>query len=253
MTVDAHFAYLLAADRMFSVPLTREGPPESAPVPLTAGRRVLAPFLEGAIAGWESAPQLLYITAALAVRPVATPYRGVTAIAPIDSRLICGVVGSGVPRMIAPDGREIRAFVGHTAPVGRVARLSDQMFASAAEDGTARAWDLRDRFPVLVVGTSETAVESATGSREYLIVGWQNRAVNVFDLRNPAGRPVLGIRNLDHVPVAMQYNQHEDTLAMFGAGENNGRRDSKMFRDRGGERKQKIFRVYRGFVGVDDR
>jgi WD40 repeat protein len=253
MAVDSHFAYLLTADRVFLVPLTRDGRPESAAIPATASGRVVAAFMEGAVAGFHASPKLLYVTAALAVRPIATPYRGVTAIAPIEDRLLCGVIGSGAPRLLAPDGREARAFVGHTAPVLRLARLSDQTFASTANDATVRVWDVRERFPVLSVGTNGVTAVTIAGSSEYLVAALQNKVVNVFDLRNAAGRAVLGVSTQDYAPVSLHYNQHEDMLAMFGGVENGTGRDALIFGDRESQTRQRIFRVYRGFVGVDPR
>jgi hypothetical protein len=251
MAADAHFAYLLTADRVFLVPLTRDGHPESAHIPPSPSGRVIAPFMEGAVAAFHASAQLVYVTAALAVRPIATPYRGIVTIAPIDGRLVCGVLGSAVVRLLAADGREARGFVGHAAPVARVARLSDQMFASSADDATVRVWDLRERFPVVSVATNGASVVNLAGSGDYLIAAFHDRGINVFDLRNTAGRPVLGVATQDYDPVSLHYNQSEDMLAMFGVVQKESNRDSMMFVDADGQSRQRIFRVYREFVGAD--
>jgi WD40 repeat protein len=253
MAADAHFAYLLTADRIFLVPLTRDGRAESAVIPPSPSGRIVAPFMEGAIAAFDGSSQLVYVTAALTVKPIATQYRGVVSIAPIDGRLICGVSGSTVVRLLAPDGREARGFIGHVAPVTRVARLSDQLFASSGEDATVRVWDLRERFPVVSVITNGVAVLNVAGSSDYLVAGMRNREINVFDLRNTAGKPVLGVTTQEYDPINLHYNQNEDLLAMFGAVEKEGTRNSMMFVDGEGQSRQRIFRIYREFVGVDTR
>jgi hypothetical protein len=245
MAADAHFGYLLTANRVFLVPLTREGSPESAAIPPTPSSRVVAPFMEGAVVGFHASTELLYVTAALAVRPIATPYRGVVTIAPIDGRLVCGVVGSAVVRLLAADGREARGFVGHAAPVTRIVRLSDQMFASTADDATVRVWDIRERFPVISVAVGAGSVVNLAGSSDYLVTAVRERAINVFDLRNTAGRAVLGVTTQEYEAVGLHYNQHEDMLAMFGVV---NRHDAMAVAE---AETQRIFRIYKGFVGAD--
>jgi hypothetical protein len=253
MAVDARFAYMLTADRLFRAPLSRDGGCESAPIPPTASGRIAVAFADGAVAAFHSSPQLLYVAQSLAVRPIPTQYRGVMCLAPIEDRLVCGVLGSGVVRLISNEGREIRAFVGHAAPVMRVARLSDHMFASSGDDATVRVWDVRDRAPVVSVATGGTVVANLAGSSEYLISALHTKAINVFDLRNAAGRPVLAIGTQDYEAAALQYNQHEDILAMFGIVEKEATRDSMMFVDNDGQNRQRIFRTYQGLLAGEGR
>jgi WD40 repeat protein len=177
----------------------------------------------------------------------------VTAIAPIDDRLICGVIASGAARLLAPDGREARAFVGHTAPLRRLARLSDQMFASTASDATVRVWDIRERFPVLSVATNGVEVVNIAGSSEYLVAALDSKGLNVFDLRNAAGRAVLGVATQEYEPASLYYNQNEDMLAMFGVPEGARAREATTVWEREEQGRQKIFRLYRRFVEIDPR
>jgi WD40 repeat protein len=171
----------------------------------------------------------------------------------MDDRLLCGVFGSGAPRLLAPDGREARAFVGHLGPVRRVARLSDEIFAATASDGTVRVWDLRDRFPVLSVGANGAPIVNIAGSREYLVAALYRKGIAVFDLRNAGERAVLAVANNEYEPASLCYNQHEDTLAMFGMVDGAAGRGASAAVDRDGQANQKIFRIYKGFVGIEPR
>jgi hypothetical protein len=250
IAADAHFAYIMAEDRVFLVPVTREGCPESTAIPSSQGDCVSTPFMEGAVVGFQESSQLLYVTAALAVRCLPTEYRGVVALAQIDGRLLCGALGSTVVRLLAPDGRESRGFVSHVAPITRLARLSDQLFVSAAEDATVRVWDVREKLPIVSVTTTAGSVVSLAGSSDYLVTGLREKAVNVFDLRNTSGRAVLAVTTQEYEPAQLHYNQHEDILAMFGIIASNEARDGMVFND--GE-SQGLFRVYGKFTEADGR
>jgi WD40 repeat protein len=191
--------------------------------------------------------EVLYITAAMTVRAIETAHAGVECVAPLENRLLYGAASSPIVRMIAADGREVRSFVGHTAPVKMLARLNDSLFASGADDGTIRVWDVRERFPVVSVTTDAIGTACLAGSSEYLVAGMRNRVVDVLDLRGAIGRPVLEVATQDYEAVHLQYNQSNDVLAMFGVGE---RADGKVF-ESGDPFSSRVFRVYAGFVGVE--
>jgi WD40 repeat protein len=229
--------------------LSREGVCENVAIPPTASGRIVVTYGDGVITGFHSSPQLLYIRSSLAVHAITTPYQGVMCLAPSDEQLICGVLGSGVVRLIGMDGREVRAFVGHVAPVMQVTKLSENVFASSGDDATVRVWDIRDRAPVVSVATRGVPIVSVSGSTDYLVSALQSRVINVFDLRNASGRPVLAVTTDDYEPAYLQYNQREDLVAMFGVIGKEAGRDSLMFLDNDGQNRQRIFRMYSGFLG----
>jgi hypothetical protein len=251
MAIDSQFAYMLTGDRLYRAPIARDGACESAQIPPSASGKMTVAFADGAVAGFRSSSQLLYLTPSLEVRPISTTYRGVMCLAPIEDHLLCGVLASGVVRLITTDGCEIRGFVGHAAPVLQVAKLSEQTFASSADDATVRVWDVRDRSPIVSVATGGTTAVNVTGSTDYLISALRNRAVHVFDLRNAGGKPVLAITTQDYEATNLQYNEHNDTMALFGVFEKEAARDSMLFIDNEGQNRQRIFRIYRGFVGTE--
>jgi WD40 repeat protein len=130
----------------------------------------------------------------------------------------------------------------------KLAKLGLSTFASSADDGTVRVWDLRDRFPVLSVTSNGVSIVNIAGSDDVLVSALHNKTVNVFDLRN-AGKPVLAVVTQDYEAANLQYNRAEDLLAMFGIVEKESSKDSMMFVDNEGESRQRIFRLYEGFVG----
>jgi WD40 repeat protein len=123
------------------------------------------------------------------------------------------------------------------------------LFASSGGDSTVRVWDLRERFPVVNVITNGVPVVSVSGSNNYLITGMHGKGINVFDLRNGTGKPILGVATEEYDPIGLHYNQNEDLLAMFGGVEKKGGSDPTMVKE--GESRQTIFRIYREFVGLD--
>jgi WD40 repeat protein len=250
MAVDPQFAYLLTAQRLYRTDLFGNGESEIATIGVKSKGGSLEPFMGGVVAASRFAPLMISVSASLEVRRIMTSYTGVTCMAAIDDRLFLGVADSGVTRLIAPDGTEIRTFIGHTASVARVLRIGTEVLASAGRDAVVRVWDVRDRFPVISIGVNGVPIASIAGSEEHLIVGLHNKAVNVFDLRNAPGRAVLGVGTPDFDPVSLCYSQCNDSLAMFGA-ESGGYRDAAV--DRNPEGRKKIFRMYRGFLGVGSR
>jgi hypothetical protein len=220
----ANCVYLLKNDRIFRAPLAREGKTESAAIPPTGGGRFVATCADGAIAGFHSSSQLLYVAPQFAVRAIPTQYHGVMCLEAIQAGMLCGVSGSGVVRLVSAQGQEFRRFVGHCAPVMKLTKLGLTNFASSADDGTVRVWDVRERFPVLTVTTNGVSVVDIAGSEE---TQWPQ----------------------DYKAADLGYNRAEDMLAMIGIVEKETIRDSMMFVDNEGESRQRIFRVDEGFVG----
>jgi hypothetical protein len=251
MAVDDNFVYLLTNDKIYRSCFLREGKADQAAIPPTPSGRFVYTFLDGAVAGFHSSSQLLFMSSSLAVRAIQTPYRGVMCMAPMRDRLVCGVPGSGVIRVIAPDGREAQSFVGHCAPVMRLIRLAETTFASSADDSTIRVWDTRDRFPVVNVSSNGLAIVNIAGSRDCLVAALHNKTMSVFDLRMAGGKAILGIATQDYEPAHLFYNQGHDALAMFGVVEKEAAKDSMMFIDNDGQSRQRIFRLYDSFVGWD--
>jgi hypothetical protein len=248
MVAASNCVYLLTNDHLFRAPLERDGKTESAAIPATAGGRFVTTFADGAVAGFHSSPQLLYVAPQFALRTIPTQYRGVMCLEAMQELLLCGVIGSSVIRLVSAQGHECRCFVGHCAPVMKVVRLGLSTFASSADDGTVRVWDLRDRFPVLSVTSRGVSIVNIAGSEEVLVSALHDKTVNVFDLRN-AGKPMLAVMTQDYEAVNLQYNRADDVLAMFGVVEKEASRDSMMFVDNEGQSRQRIFRLYEGFVG----
>jgi WD40 repeat protein len=251
MAIDANWAYLLTNDRIYKTSFLCDGKADHVPIPAAASDRFIHTFRDGVVAGFNSSPQLLFLSGSLVVKAVSTPYRGIMCMAPMSDRLICGVFGSAVIRMVAPDGHEGQVFVGHCAPVLKIIRLSDSLFASSADDSSIRVWDTRDRFPIVSITSNGVSIVNIAGSRDYLVSALHNKTMSVFDLRMVSGKPVLAVATQDYEPANLFYNQDEDALAMFGIVEKEAAKDSMMFVDNDGQSRQRIFRVYDSFLGLD--
>jgi hypothetical protein len=242
----ASAVFLMTNDHLFRVPLDRDGKTESTEISPIASGRFVAQFIDGAVAGFHSSPQF-------AIPTILTQYRRIMCVAPMQELFLCGVLGSGVIQLLTVHGHECRSFVGHCAPVMRIACFGPSTFALSADDSTVRLGDVRDRFPVVSVTSNRVSIVSiaesdeSDESDEVLEAALHNKTVNVFDLKN-AGRPLLSVPTQDYEAANLQYNQQGDLPAMFGIVEKEGSKDSMMFVDNEGQSRQRIFRLYEKFV-----
>jgi WD40 repeat protein len=164
--------------------------------------------------------------------------------------IVCGISQSGTVRLINPDGRDERAFVGHCGPVLGLERMSDVLFASRAEDETVRVWDIRQQGPVSSVLLPRVSVCSITGCPGHVICGFHNKRLGVVELRKDHGKAVLGVQTQDYMAIALSYDSQGDSLAMFGVIDKEPMQNSMVFVDSDGQNRQRIFRRYTNFIGT---
>jgi hypothetical protein len=140
-----------------------------------------------------------------------------------------------------------RVFVGHCAPVTRVEKLSEGLFASAAQDYSVRVWDGRDRTPLLTVLLPHVTVTAMTGSSDYVIVGFGNKVIGVVRMTGERIAPVLAIHTQDFTPFKMVFDQEQDALYTYAVRETDHRQP---FGEAVRKGKQTVFRKYPAFIRV---
>jgi hypothetical protein len=237
----ASVAWCLSNATLFIVPFSRFDAPRSVHLP-ASGAGSVVPFLNGVAVAFSASQSLYWVDALGDVRAIALPFSGVSCMADVSGRLVCGVPGSAAIRLLAPDGTEQRVFVGHCGCVTQVEALSGTLFASfALQDMTVRVWDVRDRAPVLTVLLPDVAVTAIAGSSDYLVCGFKNKRVGVVRLAGDRCSPVVGVQMQEFTPCKMRFDQDTDTLYMFAVRESD-QRIGCPDANRGG--KQTVFRKY---------
>jgi hypothetical protein len=248
VAIGSESAWALFDSTVGRVSLWQKMPVQSVRIP-AVGSGSIAVFGAGAVVAFPTSSQLSFLTPLLGVMPVAVPYRGITCLGAIEDNLVCGICGSGTMRLIRPDGREVRAFVGHCGQVMGIEWMSDAIFASRGEDDTVRIWDIRERSPISSVLLPRVSVVSLTGSSGYVVFGLHTKRIGVIELRKDRGKAVLGVPTQDYVAVAMKFDQPSDSLAMFGVVDKELVPNSMVFVDNDGQSRQRIFRKYTNFIG----
>jgi WD40 repeat protein len=248
MCLDSQNAWVLSKSSVFRVSLLSEARVTSR-LPI-AGSGSLTLFRDGAMAAFPIAHCLFFVRPAGEVRPIPIRYSGVTCLSALNDRVVCGVAGSGALRLVDPDGREERAFVGHCGQATAAEPMSHFLFASRGEDQTVRIWDLRQRTPLSTILLANVSVASLAGSGSYLVCGFQNRSIGVVELRKDRGKALLGVQTQDYVPIAMRFDSQADLLAVFGLADKEMIGSGVMFTDGDGQSHQQIFRKYSDFLGT---
>jgi WD40 repeat protein len=128
--------------------------------------------------------------------------------------------------------------------------MSDVLFASRGEDETVRIWDVRQRNPVSSVLLPHISVCSLAGSDGYLMCGFHTKRIGVVELRKDHGKALLGVQTQDYMAVALSYDEKKDHLAMFGIVDKEPIQNSMVFVDNEGHSRQRVFRRYSNFVGL---
>jgi hypothetical protein len=251
VVLDGRHAWVLANSTVYRAPLADPEPQFAARLG-AVGSGMLSPFRGGAVAAFPTAPPLFFVSAAADVGQVPTRYRGITCLMDIADHVVCGVSGSGTLRLLAPDGREERAFVGHCGQAMGVGRMADSLFASRGEDETVRIWDVRERSPVSTILLPHVSVGSLAGSAHYLVCGFHNKRIGVVELRKDRGKAILGVQTQDYVAVAMNFEERVDALAMFGVVDRDHMQNSLVFTDTDGQSRKRVFRKYSGFIGIGE-
>ncbi|OHT05917.1 hypothetical protein TRFO_26200 [Tritrichomonas foetus] len=271
MTIGSNYAWMLADGRVTRVSMTTNtnsnlnsslnstlnntlnntvnGSSDSMSVEIPPQSGAISAYKDGsAVVAYNLSPTLCLIRNDLSLASVKTSYKGISCLSALEEKLVCGVPLSGALRMIDENGEEIRAFVGHCAPVLGMTALNASTFASRADDSTVRIWDIRKRHPVLTVTTAKNSIINIAGTADFVVAAFHNK-VGVIDLRAGVLKPILGVTTDDYDAVSLNYNQREDSLAMFGIVEKEANKDSMLFMGNDGQSRQRIFRTYHDFVG----
>jgi hypothetical protein len=217
------------------------------------GSGSLALFGDGVVVGFPTASVLYFIKRSGQVRPAVVHHRGIACVGTVGDSVVCGVSQSGTMRLIHPDGRDDRAFIGHCGPVMEIERMSDVLFASRGDDETVRVWDIRQRNPISSVLLPHVSVCSMAGSSEHLICGFHNKRIGVVELRKDHGKAVLGVQTQDYMAAALSYDGPTDHLAMFGVVDKEPIQTSMVFVDNDGNSRQRVFRRFANFIGSEQR
>lgn len=250
MAIGAPFAWLLADGVVTHASFDQNL--DSGQVSIPSQYSYIDTYADGsAIASSSSSSNLILISDNLDTIQIHTSYRGMTSVHSLDESMIIGVSLSCMPRQINANGDEMRAFVGHCANVQGIAILSSTTFVSRAEDYTVRIWDVRRRDPVMTITTLHNSVINIAGSSNFVVTAFHNK-IGVIDIRGDSGKPILGVSTEDYDAASLNYNQQDDCLAMFGVVEKENNKDSMLFVGGDGQSRQRIFRMYHNFVGIQN-
>jgi WD40 repeat protein len=245
MCMTSRAAWFLSKTTVLIISFSRFDPPRSVDLP-ASGSGVLMPFLDGVVVGFSSSQSLYCVDPTADVNAIPLPFKGVTCMTNIKEKLICGVTGSAVLHLLTCEGVEERVFLGHCGPVTRIERLSDNSFASSAQDNTVRVWDVRDRTPISTILLPNVGVTALAGSRDYVICAFQNKRVGVVRLTGDRPAAILGIQTQDFTPFRMVFDPKDDVLYMFAVREGDQR---IMFAENGRKgRTMTLFRRFQGFI-----
>lgn len=174
-----------------------------------------------------------------------------TCVSPFANDILTAPDDSFGIKLLAADGREKSLFVGHCNIIRGFCSLSDNIFASFADDKSVLIWDVRSHAHLIAVSEVATAI---CGYESCMFIGTSSKGISVLDLRNEIGQyvgtPLLCVSTQDYYVEAMTYLPHSDTLAMFGSFEG-GNESSTIFTDNDGNSTKRIFRVYRDFSPSD--
>jgi WD40 repeat protein len=252
MALTGSSAWLLSKGSLSLVPFCRWDAPRTMTLG-TTGAGTICPFLDGVAVGTTPAgpgPSLFYSSAKAPgeIKTLTHFYKGITCLAGIATRLVCGITGGSLLRLLSLEGREERVFVGHCGPVTRLQRLSDATFASAGQDDTVRIWDVRDRNPLSTILLPHISVTALTGSEDLVVCGFQSRCVGIVDLKKNV--PLIGVQTQDFVPKSVAFDQSSGALYVFAVRESEQR---LIFTDNERQNRQTVLRKYSGFLSAAGR
>ena len=251
MCISGGTAWVMSSSVVCKVPIDARESYLSTKLPIV-GTGGITPYDNGAIATFPASPSIFLFNQRAEYHRLKVPCDGVMCATGINSKIAYAPSQSGTIRLISNTGAEERAFVGHSGRVTAIERLSDSLFASRGEDDTVRVWDIRDRTPKSVVLLPRVSVMSLAGSQDFLICGFHNKKLGVVDLRQCNGKPFLGVHTQDYIAITMRFDQTRDSLAMVGVVEKDSlTNNSIVFIDSDGQSRQRIFRKYSHFLGLE--
>lgn len=250
MTLNNDDAWMITNNHICYLTLSKEGKPSRVAIPVTPGNRYISKWNIGASIAFSSSPKISVINKSMHLQTIDTPYKGFTCFTSIEDNFFCGINKSMSLRMINSNGKEVRSYLGHCAPIIGIQDLGNNRIATRSDDLTVRLWDIRDKNPILSITSPSTCV-NLSGTQDYLIIAYHNKNLGVFDIRKPNGKVILGVSTQDYEPASMVYNQSDDILAMFGVVEKDLTKDSMVFVENDGHSRQRIFRVYQKFIGIE--
>lgn len=219
-------------------------------IPISIGGGNVSCFGNGVVACYSQSSQLHFVNKLDEICSFNTSYKGFTCACEINDHLACGIAGSGTFRNLNSQCVEERTFVGHCGQVLGIEKLSENLLVSRSEDSTVRVWDIRKEVPVTQISPNHVSVLSLSGDERFLVCGFHHKTIGVFDLRKPE-KSILGVQTQDYEPVLLKYNSSDDFLSMFGVIDKDSNKDSMLFMDNNGLSRQRVFRKYNNFVGIE--
>lgn len=250
MSINSYYAWLLADGFVMRTSLSQTFNSDKVKIPSQSGCICTYKDYLSAVAS-SSSGTMTIINENLDLIQIQTKYRGITNISSIDDKILLTASLSCMPRLIDPSGKEIRAFLGHCANVQGISLISPTTFASRADDYTVRIWDIRKREAAMTITSLHNSIINISGSPNFVVVAFHKK-IGVVDIRGSSPKPILGITTEDYDAASLKYNQQDDCLAMFGVVEKENNKDSMLFIGGDGQSRQRIFRMYNDFVGIQN-
>jgi len=199
---------------------------------------------KGLIIGYPENANIQIIDKNNAIITVNPPYNGLTSISGIDNMILLAPSDSFAIRGVTYDGKESSSYIGHTNFVRGITPISEHNFATKSDDRTIRVWDYREAFPVINISSNHSSVTNMFGNANHLVLGLDDKAICLLDIRNPIAKPILCLSTEDYTTEALYYNSELDTLAFFGIVSSLPIKDSIVFVDNDGQSKKRVFRKY---------
>ena len=239
ITINNNFIYASNNSNILKINLNNENI-EKISIDSNFGYPILSNYLKGIIYGFQHNNNLF-----INENKIFLSENGITSLTSLNSNILYSSKNNFNIKEINFEGKEINYFIGHTNFIRKIKPLSTNLFCSTSDDNSIQFWDNRTSLSLFNISTKNFFVESITGNENDLLIGYNNKSINVIDIRNI--KPYLSINTNDYLPEEIYYNKNKDELTMFGI-VSKELFNSMMFVDDDGINRKRIFRKYPSFI-----
>jgi WD40 repeat protein len=215
-----------------------------APLVMKNGRLVI---------GLPESPQLYFVNDSLKIDCIQPNFgcrRGYSVVCPFGDRLLCGLLDSVAIRLIDETGIEANAFVGHADTPKFLSPISKDCFVSAGDDRAVNLWDVRESVPITHIDLAPRDILGVCGCETCVVFSLDDKTICSVDIRALPNRPMLGLSLDDYHASSIYYDDHSNSLRLFGAASISGDSNSLLFLNDGINRKYILRQYHNFFPGI---